>query len=234
MASSIPETEKKYNSIELDLEHAKRDKKILSNMYVFNYKADIVSGVLLIIGILLFIIGIALYKRIALLIVLLILGIVFILLAIFNRLNYNKKYQKAFYAYYVSAIDTNCKIKFENDIQISSLFPIRCKYNNDLKIVEFIYAEQHIKVVYDDILTYTVLEDDKDLEDNRIKNTNYNAKSYTLQITYNNKQRGNIKFYNDIKLFKLNNKYDTLIESNVKAINNIAEILDRIIHRNNI
>ena len=45
MASSSPETEKKYNSIELDLEHAKRDKKILSKMYVFNFKADIVSAI---------------------------------------------------------------------------------------------------------------------------------------------------------------------------------------------
>lgn len=232
MPSSIVEEEKRYNSIYIDKDSSKRDIKLISNSYVFKTKRNFISPLLIIVGIFLFIFGIVLHKKVGIMILFIILSILFIAFGIVYLLFNLKKRQKSFIDYYEKSIESLYKVKYEEELGLSSLFPIRAKWDNELKIIEFIYNEQHIKVVYDDILNYTILEDDKDLELDRVKEINYNSNSYTLLITFNNKTRGYIKFDNNISYFKLDNSYDHLIDSNVKTIHNIGEVLDKIIHKN--
>ncbi|MCR5350068.1 MAG: hypothetical protein K6E20_03650 [Acholeplasmatales bacterium] len=232
MPSSIVEEEKRYNSIYVDKDSAKRDIKLISNSYVFKTKKDFITPILIIIGIFLFVLGILLHKKIAVMIIFIILSILFIAAGVVYFLLNKKKKQKSFISYYENSIESLYKVKYEEELGLSSLFPIRAKWDNELKIIEFIYNEQHIKVVYDDILNYTILEDDKDLEVDRINNINYNSKSYTLQITFNNKTRGYIKFDNNINYFKIDNSFNHLIDSNVKSMHNIGAVLDKIIHKN--
>lgn len=231
----LQEIEKKYNSPTMCGESAKADSKYIMNHYKFKTKTDYITPTVLILGTILVILGIIMVFNVLIAgIVSVVLGVIAIIVGVFLLIK-NRNVKKAeFLKYYGGAIAQNGKIKYSTSKAISGLYPVYIEVDNEMKTFKLIYQDKDIIFCeYDDILNYRLLINKKEIEETRLPDESKDTDlSYSLEITFNNKKKSEIIFYNENPLFKLNGKNVYSQKSNTKAINNLAQIMDMIIMKN--
>ena len=228
----LSENEKRYESVMMLQESSKRDIKSIKNHYKFKYKIDYFTPMLALTTIALIILGTVFIVKDSFVggIVCIILGLLACCLTVFMYLLYKKKYWNAFQQFYADAILKNAKIKYDGYKSVSKLFPLYINCDNELKAITFNYQDKNsIFCEYDDILNFSVLYDENELEEARLDKT-YNADNYVIKLTFNNKKTAKIVFSNTLKNF---NK-DYLKEENKNSINSIVDILNGIIMKNEV
>lgn len=228
----LTENEKRYESIMMLEEASKKDIKSIKNHYKFKYKVDYFTPmsclafvVLLIVGIVFFVMG-----SVAGGVVCIVLSILSCCCSVFLYLLNKKKYWNAFQAFYADAIEKNGKIKYDGYKVVSKLFPLYINCDKELKAITFNYQDKNaIFCEYDDILNFSVYYDDKETENAKLDEA-FEAEEYHVLITFNNKKTAKIQFSNTLKNFDKN----YLKEENKNSINNIVNILNAIIMKNEV
>ena len=230
----LQETEKKYNSITMDLESSKVDLKYMDSHYKFKTKADYVTPTILLVGVVLVIIGLIMVFNVLIPgIISIVLGFGTIGIGVFLYLKKNNAKRIEFLKHYDAAIIQNSKIKYIGSKAISSLYPIYLEVDNEMKTFKLIYHDKdEIYCEYDDILNYRLLINDKEIEETILPNEPIDSPSYVLEITFNNKKKAQITFSNTNPKFKLDASFNNEKISNTLAINNIAKVMDMIIMKN--
>ena len=124
----------------------------------------------------------------------------------------------------------NGKIKYDGYKVVSKLFPLYINCDNELKAITFNYQDKNaIFCEYDDILNFSVYYDEKETENAKLDEV-FEAEEYHVLITFNNKKTAKIQFSNTLKNFDKN----YLKEENKNSINNIVNILNAIIMKNEV
>jgi len=228
----LTENEKKYESIMMLEEASKKDIKSIKNHYKFKAKVDYFTPMLCVAFIALLIVGIVFFasESVAGGIVCIILSIISLIGGVLLYLANRKKYWALFSKFYSDAIEKNGKIKYDGYKVVSNTFPLYINCDNELKAITFNYQDKNaIFCEYDDILNFSVYYDDKETDDARL-NEAYDADIYYILLTFNNKKTAKIEFSNKIKSFD----YKYLKEENKNSINNIVDILNAIIMKNEV
>ncbi len=228
----LTENEKRYESIMMLEEASKKDIKSIKNHYNFKTKVDYFTPMFGLAFIVLLIVGIVFFTLSSVVggIICVSLSVISLAATIYFYLVHKKKYWNEFSSFYANAIEKNGKIKYDGYKVISKLFPIYINCDNELKAITFNYQDKNsIFCEYDDILNFSVYYDDKETENARLEEA-YDASTYHVLITFNNKKTAKVEFSNELKNFDKN----YLKEENKNSINNIVEILNAIIMKNEV
>ena len=228
----LSENEKRYESIMMLNEASKIDIKSMKNHFKFKNKIDYFTPAFILSFIVLLIVGIVFLANESVIggIICLILSLASCFFTAFFYLKHKKKYWNDFQEFYASAIDQNCKIRFDGYKMVSRLFPIYINCDNELKAITFNYqGKNEIFCEYYDILNFSVFYDDTETENAKLEEL-YDAKTYYIKLTFNNKKNVKIAFSNELKGF--DKKYQK--EENMAAINNSVDILNAIIMKNEV
>ena len=228
----LTENEKKYESIMMLEEAAKRDIKFIKNHYKFKGKVDYFTPMFALAVIVLLVVSIVFFINSSIVggIICLVFSLASVAGTVIFYLKNRKLFWNEFSSFYSTAIEQNGKIKYDGYKVVSKTFPLYISCDNELKAITFNYQDKNaIFCEYDDILNFSVYYDDKETENAKLDEL-YDAEVYSISLTFNNKKTAKIAFSNKIRTF--DNNY--LKEENKNSINNIVDILNAIIMKNEV
>ncbi len=228
----LTENEKKYESIMMLEEASKKDIKSIKNHYKFKTKVDYFTPMCALGFVVLLIVGIVFFVNSSIVggIICLVLSLASACGTVYLYLRTRKIKWGEFQSFYATAIEQNGKIRYDGYKSVSRTFPLYISCDNELKAITFNYQDRIcIFCEYDDILNFSVYYDDKETEKARIDEL-YDSDIYSILITFNNKKTAKIALSNKISFFDKN----YLKEENKNTVNNIVDILNAIIMKNEV
>lgn len=223
----MEQNEKSFVSLFLFEDTAKEDLEKFKELNPIKYKKDILSIILLIIGIALICLWPILYIFIP-------VGLIVICLMLYFHKKYkNKKkiYELDLYEKYIN------KIALENNyLAISALYPVCVLCDNKEKTIKIVYQNKtYLYCDYSDIISYDILIDKFKYKSSRLpESPDPTIRSYVLDIALKDGMRVQIGFSNAAKSFLLNNKFVFAQYANTKSINKLATIIDKIQKNNRV
>ena len=210
--------EKKFLSIYMFKDTTKNDLEYFNNKYPFKYKKDIVSLIILIIAIIsipfMFISYFTLIGTFVL----------FLALAYFRF-----KYLNRRGVTYLDALEREIKNEYKAYKAISAVYPIYLHYDNKEKEFYLDYLDKNFLACnYSDFNSYNIYIDNYKTKHNRLNNKpDRTAKSYKLELIFNDGKKLEIGFANINKYIRLHKSYEFLQYANTKTINELLDLIDR-------
>lgn len=217
----MDQSEKSFVSLFLYEDTAKVDLEKFKKEYPIKYKKDILSIILLIIGLAFIACCWLLYFFIP-------IGLIIICIMLYFHKKYNSKKQVYMLDQYERYINSN--IKDKNIVALSALYPVYLKYDNLKKILSIEYQDKiYLNCEYSDFISYDILIDKVKYKSTRLPDSpDPTIRSYVLDIALKDGHRVEIGFSNAAKSFLLGGKFVFAQYANTKSINKLATIIDKI------